>query len=239
MIAGTLALLQDTADEPLESYEAPGFTTLDVRETAEYLDGKSVQQGRAAATIESSQEEIHIIDGDIEVEQVAATERVWTEWVADVTDAGFVVAERTHGEFPFPFDLIEARTGCGVDPAYIDAGDFISRRQQADDDLDIWFAGTKEETGELEPNNAKMAYGEDALTHDAIQSDIGVGFWTHWNGRGVKGVLYNSGYLAIYQPSGWGPEQFARFVREEILPVATADAEVISQAELESGGASA
>jgi len=221
MIAGTLALLEEPADEPLEDYHAHGFDTLDVHETVQYLDGSTVQQGRAAGTVDGSQEKIHVTGGDVEIERVDVTERVWTEWVADVTDAGFIVSERTHGSDPeWPFDMIEARTGVHVTPAYISAGDFVSRRQRADALDDVWFAGTKEETdSDFEPDNAKMGYGDDALPHDAIQSDIGVGFWTEWEGQHVKGVIYNAGYLAIYQPDTWGIEHFARFVCDEILPV--------------------
>ena len=82
------------------------------------------------------------------------------------------------------------------------------------------MAGRKEQTGEPDVDNVDMRYGRGALKKDAIQAEIGVGFETPWHGTVVKGVIYNSGYLAIYNPSSWGPMQFAGFVREEIMPVA-------------------
>lgn len=213
MIAGTLGILEDTVTARLKSKNGGGFTTLDVQGRDEYLDGAAVQYGRACSTVESTQEEIHVLDGEIEVESVGTKERVWTEWVADVTDAGFVVAERTHSENPmFPFDLFRAATGETVDPARIDPGAFV--RQQ--DDVDLWFSGSKAETPDTEPNDVDMGYGRDA---NQAGGNVGVGFETGWNGTTVRGVMYASGYVAVYNDT-WGPMQFARFVRDAILPVA-------------------
>lgn len=217
MIAGTLAVLEMPAADPLESYSSGGFATLDVRETQEYLDGSTVQHGRAAATVETETEEIHTSGGSIDVESVPTTDRVWTPWVADVTDAGFVVAERTRpgDRFPFPFDMFTARTGVDVEPVDIDVPQFILNQQDADRDYKVWMVGQRDAE-----DNTAMEYGRKAYSGDAPDANVGVGFRLPWRATTIKGVLYTSGYVAIYQPSGWGPMQFARFVREELLPVA-------------------
>lgn len=224
MIAGSLALLEHPASEPLESYSSGGFSTLDVRQTQTYLDDATVQHGRAAATVEGEQEEIHVAGGEIDVESAPVNKKVWTEWVADVTDAGFVVAERTAGsEPPFPFGLIESRTGSLVTPARIDVGQFVAAQRDADRDYEIWMAGRKTEIEDDDaPDDVDIHYGSGALSKDAIQAEIGTGFRVHWHGSWVRGVLYASGYVAIYDPESWRTPQFARFVREEILPVAGA-----------------
>lgn len=215
MIAGTIALLDEPADDDLES-DSSGFVTLDVHDAQEYLDGATVQNGRACSLVEGTKEEIHVTEHGttIEVETVGTRERVWTDWVADVSDAGFVAAERTAGSDPaFPFDLFEAATRTDVSVARIDPAAFVRQRE----DCSLWFSGSKTETGENQPNDAKMAYGQDA---SQAGGNVGVGFKTGWNGTTVRGTLYASGYVAVYRDT-WGPVQFAAFVRDAILPVAS------------------
>lgn len=223
MIAGTLALLEAPAREPLESYGSGGFATLDVRNSQEYLDGSSVQEGAAAGTVEQTQEEIHVTGTDIDVEEIPANSRVYTEWVADVVDAGFIVSERTSGTDPtFPFDLFRARLGTDVRQATIYPDRFVRAQERSDDLAEVWYAGTKMVTdSDREPDDVEMGYGTNASRDTAREANIGVGFKTSWRGTVVKGTLYRSGYVAIYNDS-WGPVQFARFVADEILPHAEA-----------------
>jgi len=222
MNAGTIGLLESPDDEPLKNYHDGGWTTLEVRETQEYLDDSAIQSGRVAATVESEQEEIHVAGGTVEVETIATQEHVWTPWVADVDGAGFVVAERTRsGDPPFPFDVFHARTGHPVAPARIDVAAFIQRQNDADREWDCWMTGRKHEQRELSVDDTAIAYGEHAMRKDAIQAEIGVGFKTPWRGTVVRGVLYESGYAAVYDPQSWGPIQFARFVQQELLSVAS------------------
>lgn len=241
MIAGTLGLLESPATDKLDSYGSGGFATLDVRDTHEYLDGASVQTGAACATVEGTQEEVHVSGTSIDVEEVGVRSRVWTDWVADVADAGFVVAERTAGSTPvFPFDLFSARTGVEVRPARIDPGAFIRDQERTGDLHKVWYAGAKEVTdSDLEPDNVQMGYGADALASVARDANIGVGFKTTWNGTVAKGILYASGYVACYNDS-WGPVQFARFIREELLPhAAVPDEEDAAEQSTLDGGAEA
>ena len=222
MIAGTMALLSRPAADPLEDYRAAGFTTLDVRDTFGYLDDKQVQQGRVASLVDAEQEEIHIVDGSIETERIPEREQVWTEWIADVDDGGWFVAERTRGTNPtFPFETIRARTNRDVDRVQFDVPQFVRNQRDADDrNWDVWMAGRKQAAdSDYEVDHTNIAYGDNATKKDAIQSEIGIGFETTWRGRVATGVLCQSGYVAIHN-SSWTPEQFARFVDEELLPVA-------------------
>lgn len=220
MIAGTLALLEETSDEPLES-NGSAFATLDVQEDLVYLDGASVQSGKACSFVEGRKEEIIVNGTDIEIEPVATDEHVWTEWVADVVDAGFVVAERTAGDDPeFPFEIFEARCRTRVRRATIDPGAFVRRQEEQGREVRPWYAGRKQPTESIsEPDDVAMSYGRKARSSDAREAEVGVGFKLSWNGSIAKGIIYASGYLSIYN-SSWGPIQFARFVRDDILPVA-------------------
>jgi len=219
MIAGTIALLTGTADDDIESTSS-GFSTIDVRETLTYLDDATVQHGRACARVESQHEEVFVNGTTIETETVSGREEAYTEWVADVTDAGFIVTERTSGSEPmFPFDLFEVETGCRLSEARLNPSAFIVAQKQAENAPDVWFSGSKAETeDDLDPDDVDMAYGRDA---NQAGGNVGTGFRTSWNGRRIKGIMYASGYIAIY--SDWvGVDAFAQFVREEVLPHAEA-----------------
>lgn len=214
MIAGTIALLDEPATAELQSDDYGGFATIDVRDEQQYLDGATVQNGRACSLVEGTTEAIGVSGTHIEVETVGTQDRVWTEWVADVTDVGFVAAERTAGSNPtFPFDMFEAATGADVSVARLDPGAFVSQRE----DCELWFSGWKRETGENEPNNVDMGYGNHAKQSGG---NVGAGFETSWNGTTVRGVIYASGYVSVFN-SSFGPIQFAAFVRDAVLPVAS------------------
>lgn len=214
MMAGTLGLLEETVADPVASHGTGGFDTLDVRETQAYLDGARVQSGAACALVEATTEKIHVDGTDIDIERVESTERVHAEWIADVTDAGFVLAERTAGTDPmFPFDVFRGVLGTPVEPAVLDPSAFVTRQ----DDIDLWFSGSKAETAsETKPNDVSMGYGRESRQ---AGGNVGVGFKMGWNGTTVRGVLYQSGYVSVYNET-WGPIQFARFVRDAVLPVA-------------------
>lgn len=216
MIGGTIALLEAAVGEPLESQGTGGFSTLDVRATQQYLDDSTVQRGRVCAHVESRTDEIHTDGTTIEVEQVGATDRVWTDWVADVVDGGFVAAERTAGsDPPFPFDVFRATLETPVDPVEIDTAAFTEARP---DGTTLWMSGSKGETADdHRPNDVTMSYGPSA---NQTGNNVGVGFETPWQGTTARGVVYASGYCAIFNET-WGAVKFARFVREAVLPHAT------------------
>lgn len=213
MQAGTLALLDEPAEDTVESFTSRP-TALDVRGTQEYLDGARVQHGLATSDVEQTTREITVAGGgNIEVNSVPARTTVATEWVADVTDAGFVAAASTAGSDPtFPFNIFRAQTRRELTPARLDVGAFVDSR----DDITLWMSGSKVETGETQPNDASMEYGREA---NQAGGNVGVGFETGWEGTTARGVLYASGYVAAYN-SSWGPMQFAQFVRDVVLPVA-------------------
>lgn len=211
MHSGTLAILEEPVADELESYGSGGFSTLDVRETVEGFDDVPIQAGRAAATVETTIEEIHISGTDIDVEQVGDRERVWTEWVADVTDAGFVAAERTAGNDPeFPFDIFHARTGQPVERVEIDVASVVQSCRDRDRDVGVWMVGTDDGAAELR-------YHHHAKVADAARANIGVGFELAWNNTVAEGVMYESGYVAVFNDS-WGPRKFAAFIRDLVLP---------------------
>lgn len=224
MIAGTIGLLDRPVDDPLESQSSSGFSTLDVRETQTAITSDApIQTGRVCATVESRDEDIAVYGTTIDVETVAGQQRVWTPWVADVTDAGFVAAERTRGEFPF--DVFWSATGRRVEPATIDVAGIIKTFRDGDRDIDTWMVGSSE-------GGAEMRYHTHARPAAAARADIGVGFELPWSGTTARGVMYEGGYVAIYS-GGWGATKFAAFITDVILPHADVVDETAEQQTLD------
>jgi len=211
MIAGTLGLLESPADEALNSHSGM-VGALDVRDTQEYLDGGVVQSGVAAAQREVTDELVHVTGSDIEVERTETSHWTHTEWVADV-QTGFVLAERTAGSDPgFPWGVFRAATGRTVASAAIDTAAFID----AQDDPDVWFTGADVDGRD----DVRMDYHAAAsLGSTADAPNIGVGFDIPWQGTTMRGIVYASGYVALFEETA-GPVQFATFVRDEVLPFA-------------------
>jgi hypothetical protein len=209
MIAGTLGLLDEPADDRLDNHGGD-VAALDVCDTQEYLDDAAVQTGLAAAQVESRETNVVVSGTAIDIDEYETQTMTHTEWVADV-QSGFVLAERTAtGEPPFPWGVFWSACGERVRTAEVDTTAFID----AQNDPDVWFTGS-DVAGR---DDVQMDYHASAhLGRTADAPNIGVGFETSWQGRTIRGVVYGSGYVAAYN-EGIGPVQFARFVREEILP---------------------
>lgn len=221
MIAGTLALLREPADAPLADYHDGGYSALDVESTQEYLDGRRVQEGMAASQVETRLQKVHLDGSDIETSREQVLQTVATNWVADVTtETPWVVAESTTPgpEPPFPFDLISARTGTIAEPVELDPAQFVANQLDAGNDLQTEMLAHES----ANEKNTTMDYGQPpGAKRAARDANIGVGFKTPWRSTVVRGIIYGSGYLAVYAPSSWGSAQFARFVDEEIVPIAS------------------
>lgn len=214
MQAGAIGILDEPASEPLESWTRNGgLPALDVRDTQPDLDGNStVQSGVAGGTVTAPETDVEVADnGKIITSSHDARETVHTSWVADVTGAGIVVAESVQGggEFPFPFDLFYSRVGQPVERVAIDL-ETIADAWSEDGLQETWMVGRGDHNG------ASIDYNASAHTSDARRASIGLGFELAWQGQVAKGVLYASGYLAVWEP--WTASVFCRFVEEELLP---------------------
>lgn len=221
MIAGSLAVLEQPTDEALESWFRNGrsLPALDVQRTQQSLeDDRPIQSGKAATTVETTHRDISVgvnTDGEpiaIDVDRYEGREQLVTDWVADVTDTGLIVAESTdgEGELAFPFDVFWNVTG------------------QQPERLRVNIAALHEEwdrdgvLGDVWMTSADIGGGASIEYHDEADEDarptIGMGFERPWSGKVMRGVVYESGYCAIYSSSS-APD-VVRFLEEELLEFA-------------------
>jgi len=218
MIAGTIALLEETCDEPLESWYRgeSSLPALDVKDTQTSFDDRPIQNGLAAdaVTREAKVPEVAVtVDGGpsgIIKEPRERSERVVTEWVADVCGTGLIAIESVDGDgmFDFPLDLFYNRAGSRPVRQFVDVEEL--HIAWADDDSlgDVWLNASDGGDG------AMIDYHQRA--DEEQPANIGLGFERPWNGTVMRGVIYESGYCAVYNCSR--PTEFVRFVEDELLP---------------------
>ena len=217
MNAGTIAVLEDSTDAPLDSWARDDGAppALDVRETQQQIDGTPIQTGMAAGTVESSTDRVRVDGTEVTVESVDGRDTVATEWMADVTGSGLVVAGSTYNtakEHPFPLDLITHNTGTPCRRVRVDT-DALAAAWADDDALrDVWMCA------EGDDEQTVMKYGDAATPSDAGTANTGVGFSAAFGGTVFKGVIYESGYVAVWRDIDAGG--FLDFVAQEILPFA-------------------
>jgi hypothetical protein len=223
MIAGTILMLAEPADEPLESWFRGGgaLPALDVNLTQDSLDGRPVQSGEAATTIVTERDEPTVasdFDGNshsIVKERAEVSEKMHIDWVADVTGTGLFLASSVEGTeiSDFPVDLIYNVTGHEPKPREVDVEGLHIAWDEADALDNTWLNAA--DGG----NGTRIDYHEDAS--EDLRATIGLGFKRLWSGTLMEGVVYESGYIALYTCSV--PSDAVRFIEEEILPHAYVD----------------
>jgi len=218
MIAGTLAVLEDTADEPLESWfrGKSSLPALEVKKTQSSFDDRPIQSGVAAdaVTRETKVPEVTVtIDGEpsgITEEPREQGERISTDWVADVTGTGLIAIESVDGDgmLDFPLDLFYNLAGSKPVRQRVDIEALHIAWSDEDSLGDVWLNAADGGDG------ARIDYHQQADPEQ--KATIGLGFERPWNGTVMRGVVYESGYCAVYNCSR--PTEFVRFVEEELLP---------------------
>jgi hypothetical protein len=214
VIAGTLARLDTPADEPLEATATGGTKpALSVAETQQDLDGNVVvQHGEEAGTAPASGLDISVIadDGDVTIvtERFEASEPHVTDWVADVTGTGLIAVESLGGDgnLAFPLDFIASQTDRFPHRLGVNI-ERLATNWGLDDD-ETWYVSRDD------GKSTELVYHDDADRPDG--ANIGLGFRRPYKNTIAHGVVYDSGYLAVY--SNWTHAVFMQFVADEVRP---------------------
>lgn len=223
MHAGTLGLLENPAGERLESWaqydgEPPALDVRQTQETLEDIQGP-VQTGAAAARVAATTQEVTVTGTDVERTSVDTVEIAYSEWIAEVTISGIVLAASVATDderSPFPFDLFTAKTGERCNRYAIDVNR-LSDEWAADDVLtDVWMVASEEQT--VDGDGVSIDYGENAKLENVGEASIGLGFDRTFAGSDTRGVVFEGGYCAAYRD--WPAPKFVRFVEHELVPFA-------------------
>lgn len=225
MISGQLALLAESAADPLENHHDQTGRALEVEETQAYLDGLTIQSGLVAGEVPQEEERVLLDGHEIETETRKVTRKVASEWVADVDGEGWILAEQTHmsdleHEPDWPFNEFSRFAGPEIAPVRLKPWEFIRNQRDADRTWNVEMV-----TQESNLDDVTIEWGHGALKSKATDADVGVAGTIFWNDIHVRLVIYASGYIAIWEPAEMKPELLGRFIHEEIVPVATFDDE--------------
>lgn len=224
MIAGTLAVLDEPADEPLSEYiHDRGFPALAVGRTQQALDGAQVQTATAAARVNDTATDVFTgrthdtNDVYVDADTHDTTTAVTTELVCDATNTGIVLAESVYGDddTAFPFDVVWNVAERKPVRQRVAVSDLHAAWSRDDVLGDVWMTGADSGDG------ARIAYHDRA--DDADVPTIGLGFERPWDGTAVKGVVFASGYIALYSASS--ASRAVRFIADELLPYCSDDEE--------------
>jgi hypothetical protein len=193
-------------------------STIDVEWHQSVLDGQQVAYGRAAAESVADIKTTRIsADGGVTVEQDT------TDVVPETTEfvhlpGEFLVTESTGDTFADR--LVETATDETIHRAQVDLESFA----EAHADADPWMAWFRDTDG---PLDSGAAYGDiesepdvAKFVHDNENSQLGLTN-LEYNGRLLKLVLAESGWLAVHEPTDMDTIEFARFIRDAILPHAS------------------
>jgi hypothetical protein len=217
MISGLLALADETPDDTEVEEFVDGNNATEANAT-EYLDDTKTYHGKASGFIDTEKRDIVVSGGDDKSVKVTrgdpthTREHVYTEWVADFNQApSFVAVDRSEGEFLW--NRLGARKGIALESAYIKLEDWLD-----DYEGQVWADAWSGDEGDDEAP-ASVRYHDAASAVDSPAENARLlGFQYNWDGRWVRGVLSESGYVALYSTDHYG--FFTRWLRDEVLEYA-------------------
>lgn len=174
------------------------------------FEGERLVEGTAVGTVTRTPDVPVVGENVIYTEREEQSERVLTEFVADLDSVTpYVAVDSSDGEFLW--DWFELDWSVTIERAHLDV-DGIADRLRDLDRAEVWQVGWRRRGGE----SVGVNYHQDAR----LGSDLGgltqLGFQAEWAGGYFEGTLAESGYIAIF--SDRTTEQVAAWVREEILP---------------------
>lgn len=233
MFAGTITLLKEPLDDGFSNwFQSDRLPGLVVETTQTDLGtARPVQAGTAAGHITTTDRDIAIgRDEDaepvaIDIEEFEGRERVATDWVADPTDTGLFIPESVAGDgrLDFPLNLLLNVTGQVPERQRVAIGELFTDWREANSLGDVWMNGTQA------GDDTTIGYHGAASERDT--PTIGLGFERAFRGTTIRGVIYESGYIACYDAAT--ATEFVRFIDEKILPYCdSADADEDAQTTL-------
>lgn len=217
MIGGTVVMLDQALNEPIEStYQGTDLPAINVMETQSSFDDRPIQKGEAADRTETNERQVDVVVNaagepkalDTRIEPVMSHQ--YTEWVADFTCSGLLVIESIagDGDLDFPLDLFWNVTGQRINRVWINIEE-LHRGWSSDGNLgNVWMRGADAGDG------ATIEYHEACNVDDS--ATIGLGFNRAWRGTVMHGVVYDSGYVALYNCNV--ASRAVRFIEDELLP---------------------
>lgn len=224
-------LLYQLTGEPdrdeISSALGNGFPAIEA-ESIRYLDGHTLYHGSAAARVEEETMVPMVSEDGIATVQERTKRRVHTNWYADLEE-GWAGIDTSDGEFFF--ELLQMSHGVVGESLEVDLVSWTRQFRQHDSAY-CWGLSYSEGDDEDAIRAGAGFHGDASMEVlvDNVEDVSQIGFGYDWGDLWVRGVICQSGYVAIYRD--WATEQFGRWLVDEVLDHAQYHVDETMQAEL-------
>ena len=220
MRATILGLARDDVADPTIEGRLKQSTYPAIESTAyERLDGTTIYAGEAAGTIDAERETIYVTEDGIITETEQGKEDVYCEWIADLRE-GWAGVNRSDGDWLF--NTLGAAKGTLIERAEINVDGFAKYLSDYPT-ADVWnVTQTRSLDADGDAEEATIKYHDAAHLTDTggSRATTMLGFEYNWKEGYTRGVVSESGYVALYD-GGDRAGTYAAFINSEILPFAS------------------
>ena len=189
------------------------------------LDGSAIYAGTAAAEIDRERPAVYVTETDIVTDSVddqLMTETVVTEWISELStddSTGWLGVDSSDGDWLF--DALGSAKGVDIIRCVIDVDEFGAYLADYPTASAWNVTQSREFDADGDGEQATINY------HDAAQlgevrnaADTSMlGFQYRWGEQHVRGVIAESGYVAVFD-GPTAPKAYAEFIDSEVLPFA-------------------
>ncbi|UIO98928.1 hypothetical protein Hbl1158_10315 [Halobaculum sp. CBA1158] len=189
-------------------------------EATQYLDGHTVYHGTAADLVEEQAETVHVDGSGVTTSREATLRKRAVDFYADVSSDPGIIGVSSESKGEWFLKRAGAQLGVSVKKTRINVDAFAAHVREQTETADAWnvsrsrdYGGDKEETS--------IDYHDAADIEAAERGTTGLGFEYFWGDDYMRGILYESGYVALYKDCI--TEVFAKWLRDEVLPFLEVD----------------
>lgn len=211
------AILSKLTNEPddtnLQSHLGNELPAVEV-EATEYLDGRTIHHGTLAGEVGTETDVPFVSDEGIYTEPGRKTWKITAQFYADL-EAGWAGVNTGDGE-DLLGSYLAGEAGVMREDAVIRL-DAWAEEFERKNDADTWGVSFSQdvESGFSE-DRAGAYYHSEADVNMMPKGVSALGFSYRWDGRLVRGMIAESGYVAVYKD--WDVDMFARWVADEVEP---------------------
>jgi len=226
MQAAILYALEGSPDGDIIESKLDGQLPAVEAHATEYLDGLRLSHGQAAARIHDERTLPMPTSSGIETEQMEVTRKALVDFYVDL-EGGWAGISSSDGEWFVEEWLLTQHSVAGHEmmldmEAWI--SDFLEESSPK-----VWGVSYSVE-GDDETTRAGADFHRDADLDQLERDDehiSGVGFRYDWSGNIVRGVIYESGYVALY--NHFTEEAFGRWLADHVIPYSYSDVEAAAE----------
>lgn len=225
MNSGSIALAHNSVEEidsfvdTIDKNGLEATVSVEVRETISDLSGKTLAYAGVAAEQFFDDSEIPRVNEEtnsISLSESNSLTWKYTQFLL-IPDKFIILG----GGGDFALEIFRSQFGIGVDDAGINLRSYLQELNDQHQELDSWKVGFY---GRESNANNGVLHGNDLLNDgelggilvDNPPNQLGLTF--EKDGKRMKVLATESGYVEVYRPSDFDTVQYVQFIKEDITP---------------------